>query len=231
MNTNAHESAKKQIVRTRCSLLFSYACSCVFIGGLFLVSMLSVGGCILSKPSLTPMATNVDVKQALPDYWWTQPGVATASYSDFEKLWGACKAELYGRLFIVDREEYREGLLTSEPLISKQIFEPWRSDAVTLHDQVESSLATLRRTVHFEVTRQPDGTYQVTPKVLIERFASEEHRLTAITQYHQAFSGPRVTDVTADQGSHLATDYWYPLRRDTDLEKVMADSIQQHVGK
>jgi hypothetical protein len=236
MNTNAHESEKLKTTLVGLHYFFSYSCSFVSIRGyissvFLLMAVASLSGCILSKPSLTPMATNVDVKQALPDYWWTQPGVATVSHPDFEKLWGACKAELYGRLFTVDREEYREGLLTSEPLVSKQIFEFWRPDVITLHDQAESSLATIRRTVHFEVTRQPDGTYQAIPKVLIERFASEERRLTAITQYHQAFSGPRVTDITPDQGKHMATEYWYPLRRDTDLEKVMAESIQHQLGK
>jgi hypothetical protein len=132
----------------------------------------------------------------------------------------------------VDREQYREGLLTSEPLISKQIFEPWRQDVISLHDQTESSLATIRRTVHFQVTRLPDGTYQMTPKVLVERFDSAERRLTTITQYHQAFSGPRTFNDAPDQsGAPAASDFWYPVRRDTDLEKVMAESIRHRLGE
>jgi hypothetical protein len=188
-------------------------------------------GCILSKPTAS-LVTNVDPSQALPDFWWNKPGVVQVSHPDFEKLWSACKGEMYIRLFTLDREQYREGLLTSEPLISKQIFEPWRQDVLSVHDQIESSLATIRRTVHFEVLRLPDGTYQATPKVLIERYASAERRLTTITQYHQAFSGPRTFNDAPDQsGEPVAADYWYPLRRDTDLEKLMAESIRRRLGE
>ena len=188
-------------------------------------------GCILSKP--TPaLVTNIDPAEALPDYWWNKPGVVQVSHPDFEKLWSACKGEMYCRLFVLDREQYREGLLTSEPLVSKQIFEPWRPDVASLHDQVESSLSTIRRTIHFEVTRLPDGTYQATPKVLVERFDTAERRLTNITQYHQAFSGPRTFNDAPDQsGEPAAADYWYPIRRDTDLEKLMAASIRNRLGE
>jgi hypothetical protein len=212
---------------------FCYSWSFVFVRGLLLSFLLVAGtGCLLNKPSLTPMATDVPTEQATPDYWWNRPGVAAVSNPDFEKLWSACKFEMYIRLFRVDREDYREGLLTSDPVISKQIFEPWRTDAISLQDQAESSLATIRRTVHFEVTKQADGTYQVTPKVLIERFASAERRLTAITQYHEAFSGPRAYNDAPDQsGEPAAADYWYALRRDTDLEKAMAASIRHQLAE
>jgi hypothetical protein len=192
----------------------------------------TTSGCLLNKPSASvPLATDIDPQQATPDYWWGKPGVASVSAPDFEKLWSACKGELYVRLFTLDREEYREGFLTSNPMISKQIFEPWRGDAISIHDQAESSLSTIRRTVHFEVTHQPDGTFVATPKVLVERFASAERRLTAITQYHEAFSGPRTYSDTSDQSAGAPpTDYWYALRRDTDLEKVMAESIRRRLG-
>jgi hypothetical protein len=233
MDTNGHESEKKATAICSSFEFFSYSCPFVSIRGLlFLFLGVISTGCILSKPSLTPMATNVDADQALPDYWWNKPGVVTVPAADFQPLWTACKGELYVRLFTVDREQYREGLLTSEPMISKQIFEPWRSDALSLHDQLESTVATLRRTVHIEVSRLPDGTYTATPKVLIERFASAERRLTTITQYHQAFSGPRTFNDQPDQsGEPAAADYWYPLRRDTDLEKAMAASIRNRLGE
>jgi hypothetical protein len=223
------QNAERRMQNNRCAAVAPKGHSSLVILAL---AALGFQGCILSKPSLTPMVTKVDPVQATPDYWWNRPSVASVSNSDFEKLWGACKGELYVRLFDVDREEYREGLLTSAPLVSKQAFEPWRNDALSLGDQAESTLATIRRTVHFELIRQPDGTYQATPKVLVERFASSERRLTAITQYHSAFSGPRAYNDAPDQsGEPAAADYWYPLRRDTDLEKVMAESIRQRLGE
>jgi hypothetical protein len=191
----------------------------------------TAGGCVASHPG-APKVTDVDPKLAQPDYWWNQPGVVHVSAGDFHKLWDACKGELYVRLFPVDREQYRDGLLTSEPVVSKQFFELWRTDAVNLHDVAESSLGTIRRTIHFEVKRLPDGSYDMTPKVLVERFAATERRLTTSVQYHDAFSAPvSFMDAPDESGVPFATQYWYPLRRDHDLEKDMAESIRRRLGK
>jgi hypothetical protein len=190
-------------------------------------------GCIFWSPDPNAkLVTAVDPVQATPDYWWNKPANQHVAAGDFQKLWDACKGELYVRLFPLDREEYREGLLTSEPVISKQVFEPWRSDAVTANAVAESTLATIRRTIHFEIKRKADGSYELTPKVLIERFASTERRLTSISQYHSAFSETRTIYDPADQsGAVVAADYWYPLRRDTDLEKSLADDIRAHLPR
>ncbi len=192
-----------------------------------------LAGCITGKanPAATQPVTYVPQKQATPEYWWNQPGVVRVPNADFQKLWDACEGELYVRLFPVDRRQYRTGLLTSEPVVSKQFFEPWRTDAVSFHDVGESSLATIRRTIHFEVTRQPDGSYDAVPKVLVERHAATERRLTSIVQFRQAFNGTR-TDATPDQSNTPAPEdeYWYALRRDTDLEKDMAVSIRHRLA-
>ena len=195
---------------------------------------LATSGCELQPPThsaaVRAAVTKSDPALATPDYWWGRPPVASADAADFQRAWEACRAELRGRLFRVDREEYRLGLMSSEPMTSKQGFEPWRSDAVTAHDVDESTLATIRRTVRFEVAKTDGGGYRVVPKVLVERFASAERRLTAISQYHQAFSGPRAFADTADQsGTGLAEnapgEYWYALHRDPELERDLATSI------
>ena len=198
-----------------------------------------LAGCETSPPThsaaVRAAVTPADPKLATPDYWWNQPPAARAADADFARLWDACQVETHARFMRVDREDYRLGLLTTIPLVSKQIFEPWRTDAVTVHDQAESTLGTIRRTVRFEIARRPDGTYEVVPKVLVERFASAERRLTAISQYHQAFSGPRAVadspdltgDVTVENGA--AADYWYPLHRDAALEADLANSIARRL--
>jgi hypothetical protein len=196
---------------------------------IFFLSLLAQG--CASHPNAASV-TKIDPKQAQPDYWWNQPAAVHVPAADFYKLWNACKGEMYVRLFVVDREQFRDGLLSSEPLVSKQFFEFWRTDAVTVHDVAESSLASLRRTVHFEVTKQPDGSYDMVPKVLVERYQSTERRLTAINQYHESFSAPRAyNDAPDESGEPAAADYWYPVRRDNDLEKDMAASIRQRLAQ
>ena len=195
-------------------------------------NLLFLPGC--STTPTTQPVTKADPKLATPDYWWNKPAVAAIDYPSFDPLWDACKDELYYRLLPVDREDFRDGLITSVPTVSKQFFEPWRSDAVSTGDVAESTLATIRRTVRFQIDRRDDGTFHMEPRVLVERYAATERRLTAITQYHEAFSGPRTTNDNPDDPNHSGgaspTDYWYAMRRDTDLEKEIAASIRNRLG-
>ncbi len=211
-------AGSRRVLSSFCTLHSAFCILCLFLSG-----------CIFGKanPAVTAPVTQINPKEATPDFWWNQPGVTQVHGNDFQKLWDACKGELYVRLFTVDREQYRNGLLSSEPMVSKQFFEPWRTDAVNLHDVAESSLATIRRTVRFEVRRRPDGSYDAVPKVLVERYASTERRLTTITQFRQSLSGPRPVNNTTDQTAAQATDYWYAVRRDTDMEKDIAASINR----
>jgi hypothetical protein len=189
-------------------------------------------GCIVApaNPAIKERVTNVDPKLATPDYWMDKPAVTRVSDADFYKLWNACRDEVFARFFIIDREEYRDGLLTTVPLITKQFFEVWRRDAVTVKDISDASVGTIRRTVRFQLTRKEDGTYVAEPKVLVERFSSAERRLTAIHEFHSAFSGPRpFGDVETDAGVRLPTDYWYALGRDEPLEKDLVAAIERRL--
>jgi hypothetical protein len=190
-----------------------------------------VPGCIFRNPDpATPRVTNIDPKLATPDYWLDQPAVVHVDADDFYTLWQICRSVVHDRFFTIDREEFRGGLMTTQPLVSKLYWEVWRRDVVTVHDIEASTLATIRRTVYFHFTRQPDGSFTVEPKVLVERFASAERRLTAITEYHTAFSSPRAYgSAENDQGIVLPTDYWYATGRDNALERDLAAAIQRRL--
>jgi hypothetical protein len=189
-------------------------------------------GCITTPPEKANgrPVTDIDPKQATPDYWLSKPAVVSIDNADFYKLWSACREELHSRFFIIDREDYRLGLLTTQPLVTKGAFEVWRRDAVTVPDIAQSSLGTMRRTVRFEVIKHEDGTYTAAPRVLVERYSSAERRLTAIYEVHSAYSGPRPAgDIQTDRGATTPSDYWYATGRDEALEKDLATAIAQRL--
>jgi hypothetical protein len=196
-----------------------------------------LAGCITSpqRPSATQPSTAVDPILAEPSYWLAQPPTATVSSPDFDHLFKVCETVARDFLFKIDRIDYRQGLLTTQPLVSGQWFEPWRRDARTDYDRAESSLATTRRTIRFEFSRQSDDTWQVTPKVLVERQSISEKRITAVVKYRNVFTlpqgirarpyGSRETDV----GVALPERYWYPLRRDATFERALAEAVQKRL--
>ena len=147
-------------------------------------------------------------------------------------MWEACIGAARWRGYRADRQDYRNGVLMTMPLVSKQLYEPWRRDVATMGDMTESTLATLRRIVRFEIKTLDDGSFECVPKVVIERYSSAERRITSITQYRETFSiNTAEGNRERDRGVNIADTYWYATGRDAELEERLADAVQSRVRK
>ena len=187
------------------------------------------------NPPATQPATAIDLATTQPSYWLSQPAAAQVPANDFEAMWEACKAVARSYLFAIDREDFRAGLITTEPMVSKQWWEFWRPDTGTISDVMENSTATNRRTLRFEVARDEQaGGFVITPKVLVERLAVLERRITSVAQYRQAFTGPAAPARFAvaredDPIVDLPARYWYPVGRDTRMEEQIAARLRGRI--
>jgi hypothetical protein len=188
-----------------------------------LLALCFVGGCAGGRsrhPDPPP-------ETALVDYWLRRPAVARAEHPDFNHLWNACRQVIQARSFTVDRVDLRGGVMTTFPQVSRQFFELWRNDVGTLPGVLESSLGTVRRSVRLEVRRQSDGTYVAEPKVVIERYAQTERRITSVSRYAEIFVLDPAEDGSRERGRSgidLPETYWYAHGRDESLERqIMAD--------
>lgn len=206
-----------------------------------LLALSMLGGCAGGRnanippsppPSTRPVATDIDPASANPDYWYAQPAIVNVSAGDFDKLWQACERALRARRFTPDRMDYRDGVMTSQPLTSRQFWEVWRSDVVDSHGLTESSIGTLRRTIRFDLSRSPDGACAAIPRVVIERFTAPEQRITVALNYRAALSSMERTASRSPQSiSQPGTRQWYALHRDTELEKALAQDVQENLAR
>jgi hypothetical protein len=195
------------------------------------------GGCLIRPwdPTATQPATVQNLATTQPEYWLSQPATAGVLCDDFDKLWNQTENTARECQFTLDRQDYRLGLLTTKPLVSRQFFEPWLPDCRTLRDDELSSTATIRRTLRFEFTRVSDTQWVVTPIVLIERNSVAERRVTASISYRDAYlidpksnnqpSGTREEDL----GIVLPQRYWYLTGRDPQLEQYLAEKIKSKI--
>jgi len=183
-----------------------------------------------TAPTTQPAITAMPAKEGTPDYWLAQPAQYSVTSPDFFALWNACNQTLLFDQFDIDEQDQRLGVLTTFPMISKQFFEPWRSDAGTLDAILLDSLQTVRRTIRFDISRQPDGSYIASPKVLVEQSSHPERRITAQYQYTQAFVNlGEQPNRTTDQGVVVPNRYWYALGRDTQMEEQLAHAVRNRV--
>jgi hypothetical protein len=165
-----------------------------------------------------------------PEYWLRRPAVAHASGADFDKLWEACRRCVQIRSFVVDRTDPRDGVMTTYPQVSKQLFEFWRNDVGTFGGVMESTIGTVRRFVRIEVVRRGDGTYEATPKVVVERYAQSERRITTVARYAEVFALDPAQQGTRERdklGADLPPAYWYALGRDEALERQIVDDVRR----
>ena len=173
---------------------------------------------------------NLPPESALPDYWLRQDAVARVTHNDFDALWKATREALQSRSFTVDRVDARNGVMTTFPQVSKQAFEFWRNDAGTLPAVMESTLGTVRRTVRVQVERRDDGSYVATPKVVVERYAQAERRVTSVARYSEVLGLDPLQEGSRERdrrGAGLPAAYWYALDRDEPLERQIADDVRQ----
>ena len=149
--------------------------------------LFALGGCAVNSkvapPSTRPAVISAPAVQATADYWFNRPAVVSVASPDFYRLWNACAQTLIDDQYEIDEQNQRLGILMSYPMISKQFFEFWRSDAGTLGEILLDSLQTIHRTVRFELIRRPDGSYLASPKVLVEQSSHPERRLTVVAQF------------------------------------------------
>src|SRR5437868_57642 len=140
-----------------------------FIILVLLVAAATPLGCITDRrfdPAATQPATVIDPKLGTSEYWLAQPVNAEVALADFNTLWEGCEQVAHDFFFKIGRRNFRAGLLTTEPAISKQMLEFWRHDGDTEYDVKEASMAAIRRTIYFQFTKNSDGGYTVAPKVI-----------------------------------------------------------------
>src|SRR5690606_34268909 len=122
--------------------------------------------------------------------------------------------------------------ITTRPLQSRQALELWRGDVVDGPGLAQSTLGTVRRTIRFEFADSPDGDgYLVAPKVVVERRAVPERRVTDASRYRAAVAGTPTARRTDAEGDPLPAHYWYALGRDQALEQALAKDIQRLLQK
>ena len=158
--------------------------------------------------------------------WFEGDAVVWVEGRVYRKLWQAAENSLRRFEYDVARSDYRGGLLTSEPRDGGQFFEPWRDDVRTVPASAESSLGLTRRRIRFDFEQVGRG-YRVTPRVLVERLASGERRITDAADFRSSLGQGRLVR-RSSEGNALLT--WYPLRRDHALERSLADRIARRSG-
>jgi hypothetical protein len=149
----------------------------------------------------------------------------------FDASFDACLDVARSLHFVVERQDRRGGVITTEPMTGAQWFEPWRRELRTNFDVAESSLSTVRRILRFEIEREGES-FRITPTATVQRLVLLESRISNAALYRIVHrpGDPRNTP-EADRGVALPSTYWYDVGRDEQLEMALARGIEERLNR
>lgn len=180
--------------------------------------------------SHTPTAPAPEASTRI-DYWEARQAEARVEAASYAGLFAAAAESLERFDFDPALVDYRGGRLTSEPLVSAQFFEFWRDEVRTVSDRLEASLGTVRRRVLFRLGRSEDDTFWLEPRVVVERQALLERRITNAVDYRSALGpGRQAGSRRSDLGEPIPSHYWYAVGRDDALERSLLNRIARRSG-
>jgi len=164
-----------------------------------------------------------------PDYVSTYAIDIARQSVESDLFWNVAKDVLRDHGFRLDRVDRREGIVTTLPVTSRQIFEFWRKDVRTRADAWEATLNPIRRWV--EVRFEPDGidTWRAIGVIVHkERFSSYDRQYNSTGASYQVF-GSQLPTSTGRRRASEQTDRWLALGRDHALEDLILRRIAERV--
>lgn len=191
--------------------------------------LLISGGCVTpsgqSDPPTTQSILETSRETTSVDYWLAKPAVASVAAGSYDDLWHAIDRVIQPS-FPLSQHDYRAGVISTMPVLSAQFFEFWRADTVTIPSYIDSSIATVRRTIQFSIERS-GSKFLAQPKVVVERFVLQERQLLTAKLPEAVFkSKPVRGSREADAGQEIADGYWYATGRDHALEQNLAERVR-----
>ena len=165
------------------------------------------------------------------------PRPLTAEEKDFEAVWEATRQALREFHFELDRQDRRDGVITTMPMTGMHFFEFWRKDAPRPLDYGESSLQTIYRTAKVTIAPAGEGakTYQAQVEVFLRR-SDKPRELTSSTS--EAFglfgSGGKRAERQAmreAQWDWIGSKDYVDLGNDRSLEAKLAAAIDKAAAR
>lgn len=186
-----------------------------------------------TQPTTAPaLATDIPPETALASYWLEQPPVVSVRSPSYSDLMQECDHVLRQRFFQIDRLDYRIGLLESKPLVSKQLWEFWRSDVGSTQQALASSVDTYSRTVHWQVAADAGGGFAATPHVVVERFTTPPRHVTTLIGFRDSLTRPESqTGLSQSNLDKVPANRWYAIGRDQALEVALAQDLLDRMLK
>ncbi len=153
---------------------------------------------------------------------------------DYRKTFEVAVASLRDHGFVIDRQDYRFGRITTKPRVSPNMLEIWNQDNTTAAQSVSASLNNEHRIVAIELNRaagsegQPAASaYALTVEVSIERTTDPDRRLTGSTSPTNMVRPLKETPAQFQREGVQGTAMVFVARDEHFEQRLLADISQR----
>ncbi len=167
-----------------------------------------------------------------------QRELATQEERNFQALWSGARTVLKKYGFTLDRQDRRDGIITTEAVVGGHFFEFWRKDAATIFSYKENTVQTIMRAAKVTIHHIKDSDeFDFTVEIFMARMNRPPLQLTNSSQtltmrvgrsQRLKFDDLRNKLEASREGTVDARrDQIVLLGRDTDLEALIAIDIRE----
>jgi hypothetical protein len=149
---------------------------------------------------------------------------------ELDLLFDSARETLRRSRFTLDRVDRRDRIVTTLPVTSQSMFEPWRHDVDTARDLWESTLNPIRRWAEVHLRSESDGA-AVTLDVIVhkERLSSPDRQFNSSGAAYQFF-GDRLPSTEGLTNVAPEHDRWMDIGRDPAMESYLLTEILEGAG-
>ncbi len=162
------------------------------------------------------------------NYGPVQADVVVQDENEFDDLWETILRVLRRVSLQPDRQDRREGVITTLPITTQQWFEFWRHDAMGPYQFLESSMHTIQRQATIRIHRGEANRYRVSVRIDVFRFSTPERQVTTPSGAYGMYSEKRPTEAGEMAKQAGSAAHWVLLGRDPRMEGVLLRRILVH---
>lgn len=102
---------------------------------------------------------------------------------NFLSVWESSRDVLQKYGFVLDRQDRRDGVITTYAMVGSQAFEVWRDDSATIFHMRENTVQTILRAAKVRIFRRDEtDTYDFDVEILAARSVTDPPQLTDSSQ-------------------------------------------------